>query len=388
MSAFNPKKVFILEDVKDDPLTKKVVSKLPHSDVEYIKTQRPSTIKRLIKEFSTIKEENLNAGYARISKHLLVIGKAQPSQFVDKFVNKQDCYCPEFYSITPMNNGCFYSCQYCFLQMTYRGIFPYIKLNVNVKDLQRRIVTVSQKEQKRNPNKVIVFNGGEKLDSLSFDYITEYSKLLVPFFAETPELNNSRLLFVSKSTNVKNLLELAKTDSAVTERVILSWSINCDEFSKKYENRSPLPSERLKAAQKCQKAGYTIRLRIDPLMLVQGWEEYYGKLVDAIFTKYTLRPEVITLGSLRFNRGLVSLCKARFPKSNLFEYDFTVQGNDKERYRIKDRINLYRFIVDQVKENGIDYDNGTLKVGLCKEKPIVWERIGLDIRNSSCNCIA
>ena len=387
MCAFNPKKVFILEDVKDNPITEKVVSRLPHSQVEYIKTQRPSIIKEMVKEFNTMKEENLNAGYARISKKLLVVGTSQRSQFVDRFVNKQDCYCPEFYSITPMNNGCFYSCQYCFLQMTYRGVFPYIKLNVNVADLQQRIITISQKEKKRNPGKTVVFNGGEKLDSLSFDLLTDYSKLLVPFFAKTPELKNARLLFVSKSTNIKNLLELAREDPRIFERVILSWSINCDQFAKKYENGSPLPSERLRAAQKCQEAGYTIRLRIDPLMKGEGWRENYAGLVDSIYRTYKLRPEVITLGSLRFNRGLVSLCKARFPKSDLFDYDFIVQGNDKERYTIEDRVNLYRFIIDQLKEVDVDCNN-VLKVGLCKEKPVVWKRVGLDINSSLCNCIA
>jgi spore photoproduct lyase len=388
MSVFNPKKIFVLEEVGDNPITEKVLKRLPHSDVEYIKTQQPSIIKNRVKEFSTIQENNLNAGYARISKHILVIGKSQPSQFVDKFINTQDCYCPEFYSITPMNNGCFYSCQYCFLQMTYRSIFPYIKLNVNVEDLQRRIVMVSEEEKKRNPGKVVVFNGGEKLDSLSLDHITEYSKVLVPFFAETPDLENSRLLFVSKSANVKNLLELVRANPAVTERIILSWSINCDEFAEKYEKGSPLPSKRLEAAQKCQKAGYTIRLRVDPLMKVQRWKEYYSKLVDSIFQKYKLKPEVITLGSLRFNRGLVSLCKARFPRSDLFKYNFIVQGKDKERYRIKDRVALYRLVLDQMKKNEIDYNNGILKTGLCKEKPIVWKKVGLDIRKSSCNCVA
>lgn len=387
MSAFNPKRIFVLEDVKDNPITEKVVSYLNHSDVEYIKSQRPSVIRQLVKEFSAMNEENLNAGYVRISKHILVIGKSQPSQFVDKFVNKQDCYCPEFYSITPMNNGCFYSCQYCFLQMTYRGVFPYVKLNVNVEDLQKRIVQISQRERKRDPGRTVVFNGGEKLDSLSFDYMTDYSKFLVPFFARTPELDNSRLLFVSKSANVENLLELARENPEVTERVILSWSINCDQFAKKYENGSPLPSERLGAAQKCQEAGYAIRLRIDPLIKVYGWREFYTELVDMIFHKYRLRPEVITLGSLRFNHGLVSLCKARFPRSDLFDYDFIVEGNDKERYRIKDRIELYRAILNHLKQYTRDYD-GILRRGLCKEKPIVWKKVGLDIRNSSCNCIA
>jgi spore photoproduct lyase len=385
MQTFNPQKIFILESIKDNPLTKKVVSNLKCPKIEYIKTQRPSTIKKLADEYSHIPEDNLNAGYARISKKIMVIGTSQPSQFVDKFVNTQDCYCPQFYSITPMNNGCFYSCQYCFLQMTYRGIFPYIKLNVNVNDLQKRIVHVSQKEKKKNNR--IVFNCGEKLDSLSFDYITEYSKVLVPFFAHNAKVDNSRLLFVSKSTNIKNLLELAHKDCAVTKKTILSWSINCDQFSKKYENGSPLPSERLKAAQKCQKAGYTIRLRIDPLMLVEGWREYYTELVDSIFEKFKLRPEVITLGSLRFNRGLISLCKARFPGSDLFDYDFIVQGNDKERYSIEDRVKLYKMVIDEIKEVAQSHYNNGLKIGLCKEKPIVWEKTGLDIHNSSCNCV-
>lgn len=47
------------------------------------------------------------------------------------------------------------------------------------------------------------------VSDISFDDITDYSKVLVPFFAKTPELENSRLLFVSKSANVRNLLELA-----------------------------------------------------------------------------------------------------------------------------------------------------------------------------------
>ena len=50
------------------------------------------------------------------------------------------------------------------------------------------------------------------VSDISFDDITDYSKVLVPFFAKTPELENSWLLFVSKSANVRNLLELARED--------------------------------------------------------------------------------------------------------------------------------------------------------------------------------
>jgi spore photoproduct lyase len=387
-ATFNPKRIFILEDVKENPITEKVVSRLPCSEIEYIRNQRPSTIKKMASEFDIMREGNLNAGYARISKGIMVIGKSQPSQFVDKFINKQDCYCPEFYSITPMNNGCYYSCQYCFLQMTYRGIFPYIKLNVNIQDLKRRILRIAQREREENPGKTVVFNGGEKLDSLSFDTLTDYTKFLVPFFSATPQLKNSRLLLVSKSTNIRNLLELAESDPSVTERVILSWSINCDQFASQYENGSPLPSRRLEAAQKCQEAGYAIRLRIDPLMRIKGWRENYNYLIHSIFEEHHLRPDVVTLGSLRFNRGLISLCKARFPDSNLFDYDFVAHGNDKERYRVDDRAELYRAVLGELEQFMGNDSEGKLRVGLCKENPIVWKKVGLRIRGSSCNCIA
>lgn len=123
-------------------------------------------------------------------------------------------------------------------------------------------------------------------------------------------------------------------------------------------------------------------------MQVQGWKEYYAELVDLVFNTYHLRPEVITLGSLRFNRGLVSLCKARFAESDLFEYDFIVEGNDKERYKVEDRIELYKVVLDQLKQCAVGYDNGTPRVGLCKEKSLVWKKVGLDISHSSCNCTA
>ena len=115
--------------------------------------------------------------------------------------------------------------------------------------------------------------------------------------------------------------------------------------------------------KKCQEAGYTVRLRIDPLMKLEVVKEYYSRLINLIFNEYHLKPEVITLGSLRFNRGLISLCKARFPKSDLFNYDFIVERNDKERYRVKDRIKLYKVLLNQLKQNEIYYGNGALRIG-------------------------
>jgi spore photoproduct lyase len=386
MNVFSPKRIFIYEKIKDTEIVKKILSHFPSSKIQYISNQSPTTIRKCEPAFANIGTKNKNAGIVNISKQILVIGTTIRSRFVEKFKNKLDCLCPEFYCITPLNNGCYYSCAYCYLQMTYRGIFPYIKINVNLDDLKEAIVAVARRELSRN-SRQLSFNCGEKLDSLSFDNYLELTKILVPFFAETPELKYSTLLMLTKSDNVDNLIEIARENRRLTKNTVLSWSINSEEFSQKYERGSPSTAKRLSAAGKCQEAGYTIRLRIDPLLLLPRWQAGYDELVRNIFETYKLKPEVITLGALRFETGLDSLAKARFHNTELFNYDFVVEGHDKHRYRVEDRVMLYIHLVEKIrtysKKEGIPIPF----IGLCKEKREVWQKVGLSLKDCHCNCV-
>lgn len=386
VSVFNPKRIFIYEKIKETEMVKKIVSQFPSAKIEYISNQSPTTIRKCEPAFRNIDTKNKNAGIVDIAKNLLVIGTAVRSQFVEKFKNKLDCLCPEFYCITPLNNGCYYSCMYCYLQMTYRGIFPYIKVNINLNDLKKAIVSVARREWSRNFRRSN-FNCGEKLDSLSFNNYLELSKTLVPFFAETPELEHSTLLMLTKSDNVDNLIEIARENPRLTKNTVLSWSLNSEEFSKKYEIRSPLPAKRLSAARKCQDVGYTIRLRIDPLLLLPNWQAGYNGLVRDIFETYELKPEIITLGTLRFETGLDSLAKARFNNPELFNYHFIVEGHDKHRYRVEDRVVLYTYLIEKIKSYSQKGGGPMPFIGLCKEKKEAWRKVGLDLKDCHCNCV-
>jgi spore photoproduct lyase len=270
--------------------------------------------------------------------------------------------------------------------MTYRGIFPYIKVNVNLDDLKKAIVGIAKKELSRNSRK-LSFNCGEKLDSLSFDNYLELSKILVPFFAEAPELKYSTLLMLTKSDNVDNLIEIAKENPSLMRNTVLSWSVNSEEFSQKYEIGSPSTARRLSAARKCQEAGYTIRLRIDPLLLLPEWQTGYDELVRNVFDTYKLKPEIITLGTLRFETGLDSLAKARFNTPELFNYDFVVEGHDKHRYRVDDRVILYKYLIEKIKSYSQKEGISKPFIGLCKEKKEVWQKVGLDLKHCHCNCV-
>ncbi|MEW6408896.1 MAG: spore photoproduct lyase family protein [Nitrospirota bacterium] len=271
-------------------MAKQIISQFPNVKIEYIPDQLPSTIRKREYRFAKINTNNKNAGIVNLAKKLLVIGTASRNQFVERFRNKLDCLCPGFYCITPLNNGCYYSCMYCYLQITYRGVFPYIKINVNLDELKKAIIDAVKKEWSLN-NRGSDFNCGEKLDSLSFDNYLELSKILVPFFAETHELEHSTLLMLTKSDNVNNLINIARENSNMTKNTVLSWSLNAEEFAQKYEIGSPSPTKRLAAAKKCQDVGYKIRLRIDPLLILPNWRYGYTKLVEDIFI--TFKPEYI-----------------------------------------------------------------------------------------------
>ncbi|MFX1295506.1 MAG: spore photoproduct lyase family protein [Promethearchaeota archaeon] len=386
MTNFNPERIFIYEKIKDQDIVKKIVSQFSSAKIEYTSDQSPNTIRKLEPRFSKIQGKNKNAGIVNIAKKLLFIGTATANQFVEKFENKQDCLCPEFYCITPLNNGCYYSCMYCYLQMTYRGVFPYIKINVNLDELKKAIVATAKSEWTRN-NRRSNFNCGEKLDSLSFDYYFELSKSLIPFFAETPELEHSTLLMLTKSDNVNNLIEIARKKPKLIKNTILSWSLNSEEFSQKYEIGSPSSTRRLSAAKKCQDVGYTIRLRIDPLLLLPNWQTGYKKLIQDIFETYKLKPEIITLGALRFETGLDSLAKERFNSPELFNYSFIVEGHDKHRYRVEDRIKLYTYLIEKIKSYSQKELISLPLIGLCKEKKEVWQKVGLNLKECHCNCV-
>jgi spore photoproduct lyase len=267
--------------------------------------------------------------------------------------------------------------------MTYRGVFPYIKVNANLGDLRKAMVAVARRER----NRKLSFNCGEKLDSLSFDNYLELTKNLVPFFAETPELEHSTLLLLTKSDNVDNLIQMVRENSKLTKNTVVSWSINCEEFSQKYEIGSPSTLRRLFAAKKCQDAGYTIRLRIDPILLLPNWEAGYDELVHNIYETHKLKPEIITLGTLRFEAGLDSLAKARFNNAELFNYDFVVEGHDKHRYRVEDRVILYTYLIEKIKTHSQKEGIPIPLIGLCKEKKEVWQRVGLNLNDCHCNCV-
>ena len=95
--------------------------------------------------------------------------------------------------------------------------------------------------------------------------------------------------------------------------------MNHESISKKFEIGAPSFERRLKAAVKVQNAGYPLRIRIDPIVPFEGWQDAYAETIRRILKNTS--PERITLGTLRFEQGFYNMRNSIFTTgSELPEY--------------------------------------------------------------------
>jgi len=194
-----------------------------------------------------------------------------------------------------------------------------------------------------------------------------FSKFIIPMF-ETQSLH--KVLFLTKSSNVKNLLEIEPHNQA-----IISFSLNAIPVAKMWEKKAPPVLRRIEAAKKVYEAGYEVRLRIDPMVPIVEWEDSYLQLVDLIFEN--LIPERITLGSLR---GLQSTINGSSDKSWI-KY-LRESSNWGKKIDFQTRFTMYSMIINDLKSKH-NYN----KVALCKETIAMWNSLKMDYNQIKCNCI-
>jgi len=163
---------------------------------------------------------------------------------------------------------------------------------------------------------------------------------------------------------------------------IISFSVNTDAVFRQLEHRTASPNSRLIAAGKVQKAGYEVRLRIDPVIFYSTWEKDYIALVEKIFE--FVRPARITIGEYRPSNGLANHIRSRFPESALLKVNKSlVREGGKLRYPENLRIRMFRTIIEAIKKR-----RGDIDIALCKENPQIWKPLDLNMRGLKCNCLS
>ena len=278
-------------------------------------------------------------------------------------IKQANVVCPHFLELK-WAYGCPFNCAWCYLKGTFRflptGTKPVVKNYEKIELHTRRFFSEITTPE--------ILNTGEIADSLMWEGSSQpFSKFIIPMFEEQ---NRHKVLFVTKSDNIKNLLEINPHN-----QVIVSFSLNADGVAKRWEGDAPSVDRRIEAGRKLSQAGYEVRIRIDPIVPVPDWKVHYTNLVDQIFASFV--PARITLGSLR---GLQSTINGATDRS--WQEYLKENSNWGKKVEFDTRYEIYATIINQLKE---DYNYE--EVALCKETLAMWAKLGMDYRRIKCNCV-
>jgi len=273
-----------------------------------------------------------------------------------------DVVCPHFLELK-WAYGCPYDCAWCYLKGTFRfqprGKSPVVKPYEKIERHARAFL-----EQVSVPE---ILDTGEIADSLMHENAElPFSKFIIPIF-ERQKLH--KVLFLTKSSNVNNLLQIEPHDQA-----IISFSLNAIPVAETWE-RAPPVLERIEAAKKVFNAGYQVRIRIDPMVPVDNWQEHYLHVLDLLFNSLT--PERITLGSLRGLQSTINGCTDKSWVRYLVE-----SSNWGKKIDFETRHGMYSAIIGQLSSK-YNYR----EVALCKETVKMWDALKMNHKKIRCNCV-
>jgi spore photoproduct lyase len=131
--------------------------------------------------------------------------------------------------------------------------------------------------------------------------------------------------------------------------VTVSWTLTPREAWRRYEPGTPDPAARLASARACQEMGYRVGIRLDPILLMAGWEPAYEELVGDVFRH--LLPDTVesfVLGGFRYTPLLGSRIRERFPSCDLLAPEFVLCRDGKHRYFRPLRVRLYRRLLGMI----------------------------------------
>jgi spore photoproduct lyase len=258
------------------------------------------------------------------------------------------------YVILNLGFGCPYDCSYCYLQ--HYSNFPGILLPANLDVFFEQAAGLLESKGR------IRVGTGEFCDSLALDPWTGYAGRLLEFVRDKDILFE----FKTKSANVDALLAVPASPN-----VVAGWSLNPPELAESEELYAATVEERLEAASRAVRHGYHVAFHFDPIIPYAGWEQAYTDLVARMFSVARGRIAWISLGCLRFYRGLKLVAEQRFPEDPHLYGEFLLDPIDnKMRYPSHLREKVFKHMLELIRSA-----DPAVPVYLCMEDERMWARV-------------
>ena len=335
-------KLFIDRQVADHPITRSIQSRL---------NLPPEAVRNAQQVYETVSSA---PDPVQQGKETLYLTRNRGA-FFKKCPGTRHYTCCD-YQILHIGSFCHMDCTYCVLQTYFHP--PILQYFVNHEDLMAELDTVLGK----SPNKIRRIGTGEFTDSLIWELWTDVSQLLIQRFAAQ---KHAVLELKTKTVAIERLQNLKHN-----RKTIAAWSLNTKHIIHTQERATASLTARLKAAASCESWGYPLAFHFDPLILYDGCEEDYTRVIEGLYSHVSADSIVwISLGSLRFPPSIKTVIQERFPDSKIIYEEFIKGLDGKMRYFRPLRINLYRKIVECIRDHAPD-----AVVYLCMEDADVWQK--------------
>ncbi|MFO7817853.1 MAG: radical SAM protein [Thermodesulfobacteriota bacterium] len=260
------------------------------------------------------------------------------------------------YRIIHIGENCPLGCTYCILDSYFQD--KALKVWANQEDLFSEL----EKAFRTNPEHLFRAGTGEFTDSLVLEPLTAYSRDLVRFLNDFP---NVCLELKSKIADLSWMDHVADPGG-----VLPAWSLNSEYISREHEKKADCLESRLAAARTCAENGFRVCLHFDPIIHHPGWKQGYARTIEMLFDY--LQPADIaylSLGSFRCMPELKAIIEKQRPDCSFIYNQFVTGMDGKNRLFLPLRLEQFSFIVKKLRQNGLDK-----QIYFCMESDTVWKK--------------
>ena len=282
--------IYIENAIREHPRTLEVLDRFPRAEI--------------------IECERYGEVFNRASQNFR-LQKQRPGLILAKKHGNLILPAPEGYSIGAADNyyfshmlNCLYDCRYCFLQGMYRSA-NYVYF-VNFEDFESAI-----EEHETVSGGPACYFSGYDCDSLAMESVTGFAGRFVPFFALRPD---KWLELRTKSINTSMLSGYDPVPNIIT-----AFTMTPHRVAKEIEHGAPSFSKRLDRVKTLTQQGWSVGLRLDPLIPWPGFRELYPEMIDQIFLEVDGDMiHSVTLGPMRFPKSMYEKIVKLYPTDPLF----------------------------------------------------------------------
>ncbi|HOW59993.1 MAG TPA: radical SAM protein [Candidatus Omnitrophota bacterium] len=334
-------RIYLDKHVQNSALAKLILKKLSHVPITMV-----SDKDRFFKQTESI---TISAG-----KRTLWLTEFKGPFLKPCPATGQDYLCCQYWTINAQTH-CPLDCTYCILQHYLN--MPLITIYTNIENITKEMNILV----KNYPKRLFRFGTGELTDSLALDPLTRLNEKLIRY-----ALQKKIILEIKTKTDlIEHLPKIPKSN------VLISWSLNPEEFIKTEEFKSASFERRIASALTVIQKGYRLGFHFDPLLILPGWKKKYKWLIQEL-TQQIPEGDVmwISLGSLRFPPSLKKIIDKRFPKSKITTAPWVKGLDGKIRYFRPERTALYRYLYAEIRKKW-----KKVFIYFCMENPTVWQEV-------------